>query len=130
MSPDATITCPTCRRAVTPKRGPIGAACPRCGGFLPSSPSRPRTAPRSLPAAEEVQLGPAMAAAANAALAEAAKRMTSVRHYARLHELAAEEVRLAYQADADNFAAEAQARERAQVWREALPNVAAAMGCR
>lgn len=34
-TPASEATCASCRRSVTPRRGDLGAECPKCGGLLP-----------------------------------------------------------------------------------------------
>lgn len=115
--------CPSCRRTVRVVSGAVGPECARCHGLLlGASLSKPKDTPTSPPAATE-PMAPAMREAMLDTLEDFAPRV-SAEQLAELQRIGAEWVEHADRADEQAL----EDRRQARTWREALPDVAEAMG--
>lgn len=116
-----TATCARCRRTVTPRSGPLGRNCPRCGAFLPladpPAKRRPRASSPLQPRAEiAAQVGEEL-------LAHVRGRVSTVGELAEFHQATTRLISRAAEQDAKL----SERRERAQYWRESLPGLARAV---
>ena len=116
MSAPPPATCPTCRRSVVPKRGPLGATCPRCGGFLPHGrlPKPGRVTP-----SPPINRAEVTNQVAEELLVEYGERVGSVRAYAALRSVATDAVAEADQLDFEDR----QRRANGRHWRDWMPGL-------